>query len=175
MGSHFAVIYAEVSKLDAATITTLVNSFGEALVSVSQSLGISVAIDKANVKPGVNAPGSRLAASIGFVAPRAQGTVTVMINEDGFGQYVTAMSGGMLKPDMNDPVALSVIGEFANMVSGNATMKINFERVDLTPPQLFVGHEIKAVSFHEEAVKSFTVPFKVEGNGTVYLVLAIHE
>jgi len=38
-----------------------------------------------------------------------------------------------------------------------------------------VGHEIKAVSFQGESVKSFTVPFKVEGNGMVFLVLAIHE
>jgi CheY-specific phosphatase CheX len=61
------------------------------------------------------------------------------------------------------------------MVGGHATMNVSFERIDLTPPQLFVGHEIKAVSFQGKSVKSFTVPFKVEGNGMVFLVLAIHE
>lgn len=177
MDFSFAIpcFFVEVMRLDATAITALVNSFGEALVSVSQSLGVSVTIDKANVKPGVNAPGSRLAASVGFVTSDVQGTVAVMINEDSFSQYVAAMSGGMLKPDVNDPVALSVIGEFANMVGGHATMKVSSERIDLTPPQLFVGHEIKAVSFQGESVKSFTVPFKVEGNGMVFLVLAIHE
>ncbi|QTX32777.1 chemotaxis protein CheX [Aminithiophilus ramosus] len=159
--------------MEAQNISKLVNSFGAALLSVGQSVGLSVRLDKGAIGPGVNAPGSRAAALIGFVGAGLQGTVAIMIDEAGFGAFVTSMSGGLLAPDMDDPVALSVLGELTNMVSGQAIMKLNVQGLDITPPQIITGENIKSVPSTSQGVRNFTLPFHVSG-GRVFLVLTVH-
>lgn len=160
--------------MNAQSVSQLVNSFGAALLSVGKSVGLDATLDKSSIAPGVNAPGSRAAALIGFVGGGLQGTVALMIDEKGFAAFVTSMSGGLLAPDMEDPVALSVLGELTNMVSGQAAMKLNVQGLDITPPQIITGDNIKSVPSSSHGVRNFTLPFHVSG-GRVFLVLTINS
>jgi len=89
---------------------------------------------------------------------------------------VHTMTGGMIAPDPEDPVALSVAGEVSNMVSGNALTSL-FERgysgLDITPPQILTGSNIKTLRLPEDTGYTFTLPFLVEGDPdrAIYLVL----
>jgi chemotaxis protein CheX len=108
-------------------LSKFVNSFGAGLVSVSQTLGVTVSLVKTQVTQGVNAPGSRVAALVGLVGGGVHGTAALMVDAQGFASYVNAMSGGMIPPDLEDNVALSVVGELTNMVSGQTLMKLDIE------------------------------------------------
>ena len=160
--------------MNAQNISKLVNSFGAAVLSVGQSVGLSVVLDKGAIVPGVNAPGSCAAALIGFVGGGMQGTVALMIDEPSFGAFVTAMSGGLLTPVIDDPVALSVIGELTNMVCGQAIIKLDVQGLDITPPQIITGENIKSVPSRSEGVRNFTLPFHVN-QGRLFLVLTINS
>ena len=61
------------------------------------------------------------------------------------------------------------------MTSGQALMKVDLPGLDITPPQLITGDNIKAVPPRKADVKSFTLPFQVGGQGRIYLVLSFHE
>lgn len=160
--------------METQNVSKLVNSFGASVLSVGQSVGLSVILDKGAISSGVNAPGSRAAALIGFVGGGLQGTVALMIDANAFDGFVTAMSGGLLKADLDDPVALSVLGELTNMVSGQAIMKLDVQGLDITPPQIITGENIKSVPSKSEGVRNFTLPFHVN-DGRLFLVLTIHS
>jgi len=104
-------------------LATLVNTFGSSLMSVSGEMGVELALAKSEIAQGVNVKGSRLAALIGIVGGGVQGTAVIMLDEGGFNATVSAMSGGMITPNLEDPVSMSVIGELANMVSGRALIQ----------------------------------------------------
>jgi len=73
-------------------------------------------------------------------------------------------------------MAMSVLGEVTNMTSGQALMKLDATGLDITPPQLISGENIKAIPPRKPDVKSFTLPFIVEsGGGRLYLILSFHE
>ncbi|WP_029165602.1 chemotaxis protein CheX [Aminiphilus circumscriptus] len=156
-------------------LSKFVNSFGAGLVSVSQTLGVTVSLVKTQVTQGVNAPGSRVAALVGLVGGGVHGTAALMVDEQGFASYVNAMSGGMIPPNLEDNVALSVVGELTNMVSGQTLMKLDIEGMDLTPPQIIAGENIKAVPPQKPGIVSFTLPFQVNPKGNIYLVVSLHS
>lgn len=155
-----------------AILSALVNAYASALVNVSHTVGIEAEFLKGSIAVGINAPGSRAAALIGIVGTGVHGTAAVMADEAAFAAYVAAFSGGIIEADPDDPMAMSVLGEMTNMISGQALIKANIQGMDITPPQLVSGENIKAVPPKKQDVKSFTLPFKV-GEGKVYLILSI--
>jgi chemotaxis protein CheX len=103
-----------------------------------------------------------------------QGTAVIMLDRGGFNSVVTAMSGGMIAPNSQDPVAMSVVGELSNMVSGRSLTQAALPGVDVTPPQLISGENIQNVPNQSAGIKSFTLPFTVNPAGTLYLVLSFN-
>jgi chemotaxis protein CheX len=156
-----------------ALLSTLVNSYTGSLISVSQTVGITAEFLKSEITPGINAPGSRVAALIGIVGGSMHSTASLMADAKAFEAYVAAFTGGMIKADTDDPMAMSVLGEFTNMISGQALIKANIPGLDITPPQMLSGENIRAIPPHKSGVKSFTLPFKVNG-GKVFLILSVH-
>lgn len=156
-------------------LSKFVNANGAALIAVSATLGVSAELQKAGIAQGVNTPGSRVAAVVGIVGGGVHGTSSIMADEAGFAAYVNAMGGGMIPANLEDPVALSVIAELTNMVNGQTLMKVDIEGVDLTPPQVITGENIKAVPPQKPAIKAFTLPFNVAPSGRVFLVISIYQ
>jgi len=154
-------------------LSILVNSYTGALISVSQTVGIEAEFLKAEIVPGINAPGSRVAALIGIVGGSVHSTASLMVDMCAFEAYVSAFTGGMVKADVEDPMSMSVLGELTNMISGQALIKANIPGLDITPPQMLSGENIKAIPPKKSDVKSFTLPFKV-GGGKVFLILSVH-
>ncbi|MDR1516138.1 MAG: chemotaxis protein CheX [Synergistaceae bacterium] len=154
-------------------LSTLVNAYTGALISVSQTVGLQVEFLKGEVAPGVNAPGSRVAALIGIIGSGVHSTASVMADLSAFEAYVSAFTGGMVKADAEDPMSMSVLGELTNMISGQALIKANVPGLDITPPQLLSGENIRAIPPKKQDIKNFTLPFKV-GTGKLYLILSVH-
>ena len=154
-------------------LSTLVNAYTGALISVSRTVGIDAEFVKSEIRPGINAPGSRVAALIGIVGGSVHSTASLMADLPAFGAYVSAFTGGMVKADVEDPMSMSVIGELTNMISGQALIKADIPNLDITPPQMLSGENLKAIPPKKPEVKSFTLPFSV-GGGRVYLILSVH-
>jgi chemotaxis protein CheX len=151
----------------------LVNSYVAALISVSDGVGISAEFVKPERATGVKAPGSRAAAFIGVVGGPSQCTVALMADIPAFEAYVGAFTGGMVKADPDDSMSMSVLGEMTNMVSGRALIFAELPGLDITPPQLFSGENIKLSPSVKANVKSFTLPFDA-GGGRIYLVVSVY-
>jgi len=159
---------------DTAAVAKIVNSFANALIDVCKSMGIEVSLDKTNISSDSRFPNNRAAALIGFVTPTIKGTIGLLVEEPSFNEIVTVMSGGSIVPSLSDSLALSVIGELANMTSGRAFMQSNTNEISITPPQLLTGELIMAVPSAEDAVRSFTLPFTMRSGNKIYLVLTIN-
>jgi len=155
-------------------LVVLVNTFGSSLISVGREVGFEVTLDKAHVSQGVKVDNVCVASLIGLVGSGVQGTAAIMLDDDGFSMIVSAMSGGMIKPDNNDPMAMSVIGELSNMVSGRSLIQSALSGVDVTPPQVLSGSNIKNVPSQAPGIKCFTLPFSIQPTGTLYLVLSFN-
>jgi chemotaxis protein CheX len=151
----------------------LVNSYITALISVSEGVGITADFVKPEMAIGVNAPGSRAAAFIGIVGGPTHCTVALMADTSAFEAYVGAFTGGMIKADPNDSMSMSVLGEMTNMVSGRALIFAEMPGLDITPPQLFSGENIKLSPTVKANVKSFTLPFDVK-DSRIYLVISVY-
>lgn len=160
---------ANISTLPAV----LVNSYVSALLSVSEGVGIMANFLKPEIVTGVNASSSKAAAFIGIVGGPGHCTVALMADEPSFTAYVEALTGGMIKPDTNDSMSMSVLGEITNMISGRALILAEMPGLDITPPQLFSGNNIKLSPTVKANVKSFTLPFDV-GSGRIYLVVSVY-
>ncbi len=155
-------------------LAVLVNTFGSSLISVGREVGLEVVLNKSQVSQGVKVANICVASLIGIVGSGTQGTAVIMLNREGFNAVVTAMSGGMIKADIADPVAMSVIGELSNMVSGRALIQSSLPGVDVTPPQLIAGDNIQNVPSQSPGIKSFTLPFSLQPSGVLYLVLSFN-
>lgn len=154
-------------------LAALVNSFGSSLISVGRDVGFEVTLNKSQVSQGVKVDNVCVASLVGLVGGGVQGTAVIMLDDGGFSGAVTAMSGGMIKPNNDDPIAMSVVGELSNMVCGRALIQSALNGVDVTPPQILAGSNIKNVPSHSPGVKCFTLPFSIQPSGTIYLVLAL--
>lgn len=153
----------------------LVNSFGSALVSVGGELGVNVNLNKSQVSQGVKVQNVCAAALIGIVGGGIQGTAIVMLDKESFGAVISAMSGGMITPSVDDSLSMSVVGELSNMVSGRALIQSSIPGVDVTPPQLIAGDNIRNVPNQAPGIRCFTLPFTILNCGaTLYLVLSFH-
>jgi len=159
---------------DTTAVTKIVNSFAKALIDVCKSMGIEISLDKTTISSDTHFPNNRVAALIGFVTPTVKGTIGLLVEESSFNEIVTVMSGGSIKPSLSDSLALSVIGELANITSGQAFIKYNASEISITPPQLLTGELIMAVPSAEDAVRSFTLPFTMHSGNKIYLVLTIN-
>lgn len=155
-------------------LAVLVNTFGSSLMTVGKEVGVEVSLVKSEIAQGVNVVNSCVAALVGIVGGGVQGTAVIMLDKGGFDATVSAMSGGMIVPDTEDPVSMSVIGELANMVSGRALVQAALEGTEVTPPQLISGAGIKTIPSQSPGVRSFTLPFRMPGGGTLFLVLSFH-
>jgi len=151
----------------------LVNSYVAALLSVSEGVGITANFVKPEMTTGVNALGSRAAAFIGIVGGPSHCTVALMADIPAFEAYVDAFTRGMIKADPDDSMSMSVLGEMTNMVSGRALILAEMPGLDITPPQLFSGDNIKLSPTVKANVKSFTLPFDVS-KGRIYLVISVY-
>ena len=154
-------------------LSILVNAYTGALISVSRTVGIDAEFVKAEISHGINAPGSRVAALIGIVGGTVHSTASLMADLPAFEAYVAAFTGGMVKADIDDPMSMSVIGELTNMISGQALIKADVPNLDITPPQMLSGENLKAIPPKKAGVKSFTLPFSV-GGGKLFLILSVH-
>ena len=155
-------------------LAVLVNTFGSSLISVAREVGLDVALNKSQVSQGVKVANICAASLVGIVGSGVQGTAIIMLDIEGFKAVVTAMSGGMIVPDNKDSVAMSVVGELSNMVSGRALIQSSLADVDVTPPQLIAGDNIQNVPNQAPGIKCFTLPFSVQPQGTLYLVLSFN-
>jgi len=153
-------------------LSKFLNSSGASLISVSQSLGVVAKIQKARIVKGVETPGSCVAALVGVIGGGVHSTSCIMADKEAFATYVGAMGGGMIAPDLEDSVALSVVGELANMINGQTLIKLNVPGIDITPPQLITGEKIRAVPMDKNKSKTLTIPFDLDGGGVVYLVIS---
>ena len=154
-------------------LSILVNAYTGALISVSRTVGIDADFVKNEITPGINAPGTRVAALIGIVGGSVHSTASLMADMAAFEAYVSAFTGGMVKADVDDPMSMSVVGELTNMISGQALIKADIKGLDITPPQMLSGENLKAIPPKKPEVKSFTLPFKV-GGGKLFLILSVH-
>lgn len=155
-------------------LAVIVNTFGSSLVSVSKEMGLEVKLVKSEVARGVHVTATCVAALVGVVGGGVQGTVVIMLDKEGFDATVSAMSGNMIVPDLEDSVSMSVIGELANMVSGRALVQVDLEGTQVTPPQLITGAGIRTIPIQSPGIRSFTLPFRVISGGTLFLVLSFH-
>ena len=155
-------------------LAVLVNTFGSSLISVGREVGLEVVLNKAQVSQGVKVTDICAASLIGVVGSGLQGTAVIMLDSHGFSSVITAMSGGMIVPSTKDPVAMSVVGELSNMVSGRSLTQAALPGVDVTPPQLIAGENIQNIPNQSAGIKSFTLPFMVNPAGTLYLVLSFN-
>ena len=161
--------------VDMDKLVVLVNSFGSALVSVGGELGVSVNLNKSQVTQGVKVQNVCAAALIGIVGGGIQGTAIVMLDKNSFEAVINAMSGGMITPSIDDAMSMSVVGELSNMVSGRAITHSAIAGVDVTPPQLIAGDNIRNVPNQAPGIRCFTLPFTMVNTGaTLYLVLSFH-
>ena len=151
----------------------LVNSYVSALLSVSEGVGLGATFLKPEIVTGVNATDSLAAAFIGIIGGEGHCHVALMADEPSFSAYVRAFTGGIIKPDPDDSMAMSVLGEMTNMISGRALILAQMPGLDITPPQLFSGTNVRLSPTVKAKVKSFTLPFTVE-SGKIYLVVSVY-
>lgn len=166
-GSNYSM--ANMDKL-----AVLVNTFGSSLISVGREVGLDVTLNKAQVSQGVKVANICAASLIGIVGSGIQGTAIIMLDKGGFEAAISAMSGGMIVPNGEDPVAMSVIGELSNMVSGRALIQSSLPGVDVTPPQLIAGDNIHNIPTQAPGIRCFTLPFSLNPVGFLYLVLSFN-
>ena len=95
-----------------------------------------------------------------------------MLDKNGFENIIQVMSGGMIPPVLGDDVSMSVIGELSNMIGGRALVQSALGTVDVTPPQLIIGENIRNVTKEDNGMRSFTLPFEIQPTGGLYLVLS---
>ena len=153
-------------------LVALVNSFASAVLSVGREVGLNITLNKSKVSQGIKVGNICTTALIGVVGVGSRGTVNIMLNKEGFENIISAMSGGMIAPVLGDDVSMSVIGELSNMIGGRALVQSALGTVDVTPPQLIIGENIKNVTNEDNGMRSFTLPFELQPAGGLYLVLS---
>ena len=153
-------------------LIALVNSFASAVLSVGREVGLNITLNKSKVSPGIKVSNMCTTALIGVVGVGSRGTVNIMLDNKGFENIIRAMSGGMIMPQLGEDVSMSVIGELSNMIGGRALVQSALGTVDVTPPQLIVGENIRNVTKEDNGMRSFTLPFTLSPSGGLYLVLS---
>lgn len=148
------------------------NPFLDAARSVIQELGLgNTTIGRIEIAPNHHGSGG-LISMIGITG-RLAGRVLYDMNQ------TTAMNiaGLMMGETISEvsPMARSAIGEFTNMISGNAVtlLKQRGYAVDITPPTVITGGQMSLTDFGEMNV-TLVVPL-ILNKGIVTVNLAIKE
>ena len=76
---------------------------------------MDVVLNKSQVSQGVKVANICAASLIGIMGSGTHGTAVIMLDEAGFKAVVSAMSGGMIAANLDDPVSMSVIGELSKL------------------------------------------------------------
>lgn len=157
------------------TLTAMVQAFTVSTMTVASGLGLTLKLDRNSMGPGMKASSSCAAALIGVIGDDMKGSVTILTDTQAFKETITTMSGGMIKqPTTDDYLSMSALGELANMICGSALKefaKVHKGKIDITPPQLFTGDNLRSVPSELPGIKYYTITLKGEGGCTVFVVL----
>ncbi|OGH55547.1 MAG: hypothetical protein A3G34_00525 [Candidatus Lindowbacteria bacterium RIFCSPLOWO2_12_FULL_62_27] len=148
------------------------NPFLDASRSVIQELGLGRAtVGKIEIAPNPHGSGGLL--SMIGITGRLTGRVLYDMNESTAINIAGVMMGETL-PELTQ-MARSAIGEFTNMISGNAAtiLKERGFAVDITPPTVITGGQMTLTDFGEMNV-TLVVPL-ILNKGVVTVNLAIKE
>jgi len=160
-------------------LSLMVQAFTASTIKVSKGLGFNLKIKKEAIVSGIKSESAIAAALIGVIGEDFKGSVALLINRKAFGYIIKTMSGGMIpNPSTEDPVSMSALGELANMICGSALQELSksySKHIDITPPQVFAGENLKSVSSEsDEDMKYYTIPLLGEEEGAkLYLVLGL--
>lgn len=156
-------------------LTFLVQGIQRALGDLTASMGMEVSFRKENASAVVSqtVPRETILVSVGFTGD-AKGGVSFAFRKSTFALIVRGLSGGMIS-DMDSDMAISCIGEFANMTVGNFATNLAGRNVfvNITPPQVFKGISVRP-TFGATA-KNLHLPYMVDNHPldvAIFLCLA---
>ena len=145
-------------------LTLLVQGIQGALGDLTSSMGMKASLRKEDVSADVSPTLSRemILVSVGFTGD-AKGGVSFAFQRSTFDLIVRGLSGGMIS-DMDSDMAVSCIGEFANMTVGNFATNLAGRNVfiNITPPQVFKGISVRP-TFGTTA-RNLLLPYRVDGH-----------
>lgn len=95
----------------------LVQGVQSGFARVADSVGMNYKLRKEGVALVKKLPDACVIASIGTVG-KIRGGIAISFDREGLSACVSAMSGGMLAGDPDDPMSVSCIGELVNMTGG---------------------------------------------------------
>lgn len=161
---------------DLKLLSVMVQAFAVSTVKVSKGLGLSIKVDKGAIAPGIKSKTACAAALIGVIGEDFKGSVSLLIDNEAFNYIIKVMSGGMISnPSPDDPISMSALGELTNMICGSALQELSksySKHVDITPPQMFSGENLKSVPSESPDIKYYTIPMSCDPDGgRLYLVL----
>ncbi len=116
--------------------------FLESIKSIMEQFGIADIKRGKLAKRDIMHVSTDITAVIGVVG-QLRGNIAYSMSTDTAKRIVSAMMMGM-PVDQLDEMGRSAIGEFANMVTGNASILLssNGLEVDITPPSIIFGRDI---------------------------------
>ena len=146
----------------------LVQGVQSGFARVADSVGMNYKLRKEGVALVKKLPDACVIASIGTVG-KIRGGIAISFDREGLSACVSAMSGGMLAGDPDDPMSVSCIGELVNMTGGGVAMFASEKGVemDVTPPQIFSGENIS--QSWPTQMHWVSVPYIVRDTGNVFL------
>lgn len=157
------------------TLTAMVQAFTVSTMTVAKGLGLTLKLDRNGAGPGMKASSSCAAALIGVIGDDMKGSVTILTDNGAFKETITTMSGGMIQdPKTDDSLSMSALGELANMICGSALKEFaqaHEVKIDITPPQLFAGDNLRSVPSDIQGIKYYTIPLQGVKGYTIYVVL----
>lgn len=155
-------------------ITVLVQGVQAGFHHIARTTSIDFELERENVSLLRKPEAACAMATIGTVGD-IRGGVAISFDAPGFSEAVEKFSHGMLVGAGNDDaMALSCIGEMANMVSGQLATFAHEKgyRLDVTPPNVFAGERV--VQVYPDNVKWIYIPYRLK-SGHVFLSIQIDE
>lgn len=149
----------------------VVNSFINAARNVMKSyLTDGVEVGKVTVRSSCY-PSGELNILLGVLG-KMRGEIVYGMSLDTAKAVVSKMMGGAEVTEM-DEMAISAIGEFGNMISGNATTNMSNQGIEcnLSPPLVIIGHNVEV---HTLQIKALNIPLNTEV-GEISMNVALEE
>ncbi|PLV55502.1 chemotaxis protein CheX [Thermotoga sp. SG1] len=128
--------------MDAKIVNALIGSVYETIKSV---LRVDPKLGKPSVVPHIEIPHSMV--TVIGVTGSIEGSLIYSFSSETALKVVSAMMG--MEYGQLDELAMSAIGELGNMTAGKLAMKLETlgKHVDITPPTVVSGKELKIKSF----------------------------
>ncbi|NCC95498.1 MAG: hypothetical protein EOM02_01535 [Synergistales bacterium] len=161
----------EFRKVPLETLTSLVQSVQRGFYRFNDSVGVKVHFLKRETSLSYSIPYGVVISVIGVVG-NVRGGLSVILAQDGFDKYVSALTGGIIPPDLGNEIAMSCIGEMLNMVAGRMALEMSQcgYSIDITPPQTFCGDKIRQVESGDTA--HIILPYSFDGSSCgIHLVI----